>query len=55
MSGFEESILPTPDSVRDNETVGAGLSSWAHRPDAVAKCYAPGRKLERGKSLYTSL
>lgn len=39
MSQLYESVLNIPKLIRDNETVGAGLSSWVHRLDAVAKCY----------------
>lgn len=51
MSTFEESILPIPSSVRDNETVGAGLSSWVHRLDAVAKCYTSGNEKDREREV----
>ncbi|KAJ2897253.1 hypothetical protein MKZ38_004833 [Zalerion maritima] len=40
MSQFYDSTLNIPNSIRGNETVGAGISSWVHRLDAVAKCYS---------------
>lgn len=48
---MEESILPIPNCIRDNETVGAGLSSWVHRLDAVAKCYTSGNEKDREREI----
>ncbi|KAJ2898568.1 hypothetical protein MKZ38_003813 [Zalerion maritima] len=57
MSQFYESTLHIPDSIRDNETVGAGLSSWVHRLDAVAKCYTSddGKAKDREIAVYERL
>ncbi|KAI0534269.1 hypothetical protein GGR58DRAFT_505480 [Xylaria digitata] len=51
---LRESILNIPECFRENETVGAGISSWVHRFDAVAKCYTAddGKERERERSPY---
>lgn len=51
MSRFSESPLNIPNSIRENETVGAGISSWVHRLDAVAKCYTAGDNKERDREI----
>lgn len=57
MSQFCESTLNIPNSIRDNETVGAGISSWVHRLDAVAKCYTAddGKEREREIAVFERL
>ncbi|KAF5022510.1 hypothetical protein F66182_5412 [Fusarium sp. NRRL 66182] len=37
---METSSINIPSHMRGNKTVGAGLSSWVLRLDAVAKCYS---------------
>ncbi|KAK7398273.1 hypothetical protein QQX98_012345, partial [Neonectria punicea] len=48
MSTFPINI---PNRVRDNETVGAGLSSWVLRLDAVAKCYSSAENDHKAREI----
>lgn len=48
---FSESKIDVPDHIRHNETVGAGLSSWVHRLNAVAKCYSSTEKTARAREI----
>lgn len=52
-----ESKLNISKFFRGNETVGAGISSWVLRLDAVAKCYtaADGKEREREIAVYERL
>ncbi len=51
MSLFSESRIVIPDSLRDGETVGVGLSSWVHRLDAVAKVYTSNCEKDRDREI----
>jgi serine/threonine protein kinase len=51
MSQLYESTLHIPKLIRDNETVGAGISSWVHRLDAIAKCYTADDNKERDREV----
>jgi serine/threonine protein kinase len=55
MSRFSESTLYIPNSIRENETVGAEISSWVHRLDAVAKCYTADDNKEREIAVFERL
>lgn len=51
---LRESTLNISEPFRENETVGAGISSWVHRFDAVAKCYTAddGKEREREVAVF---
>lgn len=51
MSRLYESTLNIPNLIRENETVGVGISSWVHRFDAVAKCYTADDNKERDREV----
>ncbi|RSL57393.1 hypothetical protein CEP54_008311 [Fusarium duplospermum] len=51
MSTLQESVVQVPYHIRHTETVGAGLSSWVHRLDAVVKCYMSDRGDERKREI----
>lgn len=51
MPQLYESIAHIPKLIKDNETVGAGISSWVHRLDAVAKCYTSNDGKERDREI----
>lgn len=55
MSLFLQSTLDVPDSIRGAEPIGAGLSSWALRLDAVAKCYTDCDARAREIAVYERL
>ncbi|KAM4060573.1 protein tyrosine kinase domain-containing protein [Hirsutella rhossiliensis] len=48
---YSESKIEVPHHIRHNETVGAGLSSWVHRLNAVAKCYSSTEKSARAREI----
>lgn len=48
---YFESKIEVPHHIRHNETVGAGLSSWVHRLNAVAKCYSSTEKNARAREI----
>jgi hypothetical protein len=43
MAKVEESAIQIPKYVHDTEFIGAGLSAWVHRLDAVVKSYPSNR------------
>ncbi|KAF5965002.1 spindle assembly checkpoint kinase [Fusarium coicis] len=47
METSSESILQLSDRIKSTTTVGAGLCSWVHRLDAVAKCYNSNQTSEK--------
>lgn len=47
MAKVEESTIQIPKYIHDNEFIGAGLSAWVHRLDAVVKSYPSNRASEK--------
>lgn len=44
---MQESTIDLPDHIRDNQVIGAGLSFWVHRLDAVVKSFPSDGASER--------
>ncbi|KAL2752458.1 hypothetical protein ACRALDRAFT_1065586 [Sodiomyces alcalophilus JCM 7366] len=55
MSNFSVSTLDVPDSIRGIDPIGVGLTSWAFRLNAVAKCYHEDDARAREVAVYERL
>ncbi|CAH0054127.1 unnamed protein product [Clonostachys solani] len=51
MAKVEESTIQIPKYIHDNEFIGAGLSAWVHRLDAVVKSFPSNLANEKDKEI----